>query len=82
MAGPHVNLVEIESDRENSFLATHARSLPGGNTLIISCHTACNCALNMHNYPSVCLFSVRLGKYMKKDISPTFKNISEAFKTL
>ena len=45
MAGPHVNLVEIESDRENSFLATHARSLPGGNTLIISCHTACNCTL-------------------------------------
>ena len=34
MAGTNVNLVEIESDRENSFLATHARSLPGGNALL------------------------------------------------
>ena len=34
MAGPHVNLVEIESDRENSFLATHAQPLPGGNTFL------------------------------------------------
>ena len=30
-----MGLVEIEDDRENNFLATHARSLPGGNTLSI-----------------------------------------------